>query len=338
MTIMFFRQVWVFLFIITFTLCGCNRTSFGMNDDFNDIHINRFDTVLFRWIDTGDPECLQTMIHDYPRMLAMLSNALFKTNLLDSAEFLSQMKNYYAEPTLKALYKDAIRLFDTNSPAIKQIEKELSHGFIQLRRLFPTMQTPAFYMHVSGLQQNMIVADSLLSFSIDKYLGSDYPLYKDYFYNYQLKSMAPGYVAKDGLYAWLTSEYPFRGNNDILLDRMIYEGKIIYILLHAGTDYSCQHVLSLTDDEYKWCLKNESAGWKTIVERKHLDTPDRMVTSKYFQPAPAVFISEEAPGNLGAFIGYRIVERYMKQTKSTCENLMNNNDAQDIFKKSKYKP
>ena len=335
---MMLRQTGVFLFIASFTLCGCNRTSFGRNDDSIGIHINRFDTVLFQWIDRDDTESLQTIINDYPRMLAMLSNALFKTNPLDSADFISQMKNYYASPALKALYKDAIRVYDANSPVIQQIKKELSHGFMQFHKMFPAMQTPAFYMHVSGLQQNIIVADSLLSFSIDKYLGFDYSLYQDHFYDYQLKSMSPGYVAKDGLYAWLTSEYPFYGHNDVLLDRMIYEGKVLYILVQAGYDYSCQYILSLTDNEYKWCLKNESAIWKTIVERKHLETTDRMTVSKYFQPSPAAFISEEAPGNLGAFIGYRIVERYMKQTKSNFESLMNNNDTQEIFKKSKYKP
>jgi hypothetical protein len=46
--------------------------------------------------------------------------------------------------------------------------------------------------------------------------------------------MTPDCVAKDGLIAWLTSEYPFKGQNNNLLDRMIYEGKVIYILTQAG--------------------------------------------------------------------------------------------------------
>jgi uncharacterized protein YjaZ len=75
-----------------------------------------------------------------------------------------------------------------------------------------------------------------------------------------------------------------------------------------------------------------------MVERKLLTSSDEMTISKYFNAAPSTFISEEAPGHLGQFIGYRIVERYMKQTKATCEELMRNNNAQDIWKKSKYKP
>ena len=193
-------------------------------------------------------------------------------------------------------------------------------------------------MHISGLQQNIIIADSLLSCSVDKYLGADHPLYETYFYDYQRKSMIPERVAKDCLAAWIKTEYQDKGKDNVLLDRMIYEGKIIYILTQTGKGYTFQNITSLTDEEYKWCMEYESSIWTTIIERKHLYTPDITATSKYFLPSPSLFISENAPGNLGNFIGYRIVERYVKKTKSTLEELMNNHDAQNILQKSKYKP
>jgi len=332
---MFSKQIWVILF---FTLCGCNRISFGMNDDSIGIRINRFDSVLFQWIDTDDSGSLQTLISDYPQMLGLLGKSLFQANFTDSSAFFDNLKKYYSEPTLKSLYNDALTFYAANSPAIIQIEKECSYGFKRLSEMFPTMQIPAVYMHVSGLQQNMIVADSLLSFSIDKYLGAGYPLYEKFFYSYQRKGMTPERVAIDGLYAWLTSEFPYQGKETDLLEKMIYEGKIVYLLMQAGNNYSFQQITPLTEDEYNWCQKYESMLWKTMFNRKHLNQADVMTVSKYFNPAPSTFISEDAPGYLGNFIGYSIVSHYMKQTKATCENLMHNNDAQDILKKSKYKP
>jgi hypothetical protein len=263
-------------------------------------------------------------------MSEMLGKALFRGDDIDFAHF----RNYFSEPTLKSLYKDAGTLYSE----ISSIEKEFSYGFKRLKKRFPSMQIPAIYMHVSGFGQNMIVANGLLSCSIDKYLGADYPLYKDYFADYRRREMVPERIVKDGLSAWIQSEYPFRGRNNVLLDRMIYEGKIIYILTQTGKNYSYRNILSLTEKEYKWLRNHESAIWKVIIERKHLYTPDAATTSRYFQPLPSVFISDEAPGNLGHYIGYRIVSGYMKRTKSTCEDLMNNNDAQDILNKSKYKP
>lgn len=333
-----YRCIGLFIFITVFVFSGCNRKSFGMIDNSETIHINRFDSALFQWINSDNPLILAELKKEYPQMLEIIGKALFQTNNTDSSIFFDYLINYYSEPTLNSLYKDAITYYAADSLRTKNITEELSYGFAQLKKQFPLIQIPAVYMHISGLQQNMIVADSLLSCSIDKYMGSNYPLYEDFFYDYQRKNMIPERIAKDALNVWLKSEFPYQGKDNILLDRMIYEGKIIYILTQTGYDYTYGNMVSLTEKEYKWCREYESTLWTTIIERKHLYTPDIVTTSKYFQPAPSAFISEEAPGNLGNFIGYRIVERYMKQTKSTCEELMKNNDAQDILQKSKYKP
>ncbi|MDR1224952.1 MAG: DUF2268 domain-containing putative Zn-dependent protease [Tannerella sp.] len=328
----------IFIFSVAFAFCGCHRRSFGMTDDSEMIRINRFDSALLQWIESDSPVILAQIETRYAQMLEVLGKALFKTGPADSSIFFDNLINYYSEPALHALYKDAVGFYSAGSIEMAGLTEELSHGFARMKKLFPALQVPAVYMHVSGLQQNIIVADSLLSCSIDKYMGSGYPLYEDFFYSYQRKSMIPERIAKDCLHVWLKSEYPYTGKENVLLERMIYEGKIIYILTQTGKDCTFQNLLSLTDDEYKWCRQYESTLWTTIIERKHLYTPDIATTSNYFQPAPATFISAEAPGDLGYFIGYRIVEKYMKQTRSTCEELMNNDDAQDILHKSKYKP
>ena len=200
------------------------------------------------------------------------------------------------------------------------------------------MQIPAVYMHVSGLQQNILVADSLLSVSIDKYLGSDYPLYKDFFHNYQLQKMTPEHIVPDYLKAWLLSEYPFNGNNSALLDRMIYEGKIKYVIQKALPQVLPEILWGYTSSEYQWCKKNEKIIWQTIIERNHLYTPDAATTAGYFADRPSDFISNDAPGNLGSWIGRQIVAKYMDRTKSSIEDLIKNNNYQEILRVSRYKP
>ena len=332
------RYICIFIFSIVITFCGCNNKSFGMIDSSEPIHINRFDSVLYQWIDSDNYAILEEVKDKYPQMPEILGKSLFKTDYIDTSSLFNYIINYYSEPTLKALYKDAVTFYSNDSPEFTEAKKELSFGFMQIKKEFPSMQIPAVYMHVSGLQQNIIIADSLLSFSIDKYMGTDYALYKDFFNSYQRKSMTPERLAKDGLSAWIKTEYPYQGKENVLLERMIYEGKIIYILMQTGYNYTYENIISITEDEYKWCREYESSIWTLIVERKHLYTPDIATTQKYLLPFPSTFISEDAPGNIGNFIGYRIIEHYMKQTKSTCEELMNNNDAQDILQKSKYKP
>jgi hypothetical protein len=248
--------------------------------------------------------------------------------------FFERLLNYYAEPTLNRLYRDALKQYEN----VESIEHELGNGFRRLQNRFPGLRLPAVYLHVSGLRQNVIVADSLLSVSIDKYLGADYPLYRDFFHAGQRRRMERAYVVPDCLTAWLLSEYPFRGDGRVLLERMIYEGKIKYILHLACPQLTPEMWMGYTPAEYRWCRQNEKTLWLLMIERKHLYTPDAATTARYFSAAPSTFIADDAPGNLGVWIGRQIVTKYMDKTHVSPENLMNDGDYREILRKSKYRP
>jgi len=323
--------VLAYLFLSIFT--GCNI----INKDISSvepIHINRFDKDLFQLIAIDTPELQEKTLTDYPAMLKVIGLSIFGTQNTQNADFFDRMLNYYSEPTLKHLYSDAIQKFST----IETIEASLGKGFHNLKTQFPTMQIPAVYIHVSGLKENVLVDDSLLSISIDKYMGADYPLYQDFFYAYQLRKMNPDYIVPDYLRAWLIAEFPFKGNDRILLERMIYEGKINYILHRTLPKVMPEILIGYHSSDYQWCKKNEKFVWNLIIERKHLFTPDAATTKRYFSDMPSVFIADDAPGNLGSWIGWQIVNQYMKKAKVSLEELMKNTDYQEILRISRYKP
>ena len=319
--------------LILTNFSSCDIAS-EQNSSIEQIHINRFDRDLYRLITLDTPALQEQIATDYPEMLKVIGLGIFRMQDTQHPDFFDRLVNYYSEPALNQLYQDALKAFES----IETIETNLSAGFHYLKTNFPTMQIPAVYMHVSGLQQNVLVDDSLLSISIDKYMGADYPLYKDYFLDYQLYKMNPDCIVPDYLKAWLLSEYPFTGNDRILLDRIIHEGKIKYIIHQALPKVLPEKLMGYNSIEYQWCKQNEMMLWNTIIERKHLFTPDAATTARYFSDMPSVFISDDAPGDLGSWIGWQIVTQYMNRTKSSVETLMVNTDYQDILTKSRYRP
>lgn len=298
------------------------------------IPIHRFDRDLLQLLEKKDSTDTGNLPANDSLLLHLLERSLFKPSANDSVFSFARLAAYFSEPTLLQLYRQATQAFADVSP----YEKSLGTAFAYLKNALPAMQVPAVYMHVSGLNQNVLVADSMLSISIDKYLGADFPLYQDFFYDYQLIKMQPDYIVPDYLTAWLLSEFPFGGKNTVLLERMIYEGKIRYLLKQALPELSEEVLFGYSEADIRWCMKNEAALWRTILERKQLYTPDLLTTTKYFEEGPSQFISEDAPGNLGRWMGERIVAKYMEQTHSTLPALMENQEAQDILAKSKYKP
>jgi gliding motility-associated lipoprotein GldB len=311
---------------------GCDTGSREATD--GAIPVRRFDRDFYRLLRMDTPEWQQQIAADYAPLLPLIEKSLFRTDSTQTPAFFERLLNYYAEPTLEQLYRDALEEYEN----VESIEKELGNAFRRLQNYFPGMRIPAVYMHVSGLRQNVIVADSLLSLSIDKYLGADYPLYRDFFHAGQRRRMERDYVVPDCLTAWLLSEYPFRGDSRVLLERMIYEGKIKYILHQACPQLIPERWMGYTPEEYQWCRRNEKTLWRLMIERKHLYTPDAATTGRYFSPAPSTFIADEAPGNLGVWMGWQIVAKYMDKTHTSPENLMNDGDYREILRKSKYKP
>lgn len=330
-----FPKILLSLFF-SFCLISCNGQNNRMIQEIqgSPLSIHRFDKELYRLIETTDTMYRSTIAEKYPQMLAILGKGVLNMQRADMPGFFDKLVHFYSEPTLKGLYRDALSQYDSIAP----IEQALGAGFARLQACFPTMQIPAVYLHISGFNQNVLVGDSLLSLSIDKYLGSDYPLYKEFFYDYQRKKMTPAYVVPDLLAGWIMSEYPFTGNENVLLDRMIYEGKIKYIIQLLQPEMSAAEMIGYTQPAYTWCKENEANLWKAMIERKHLYTPDQMTTAKYFEEMPSTFLASEAPGNIGTWVGWQIVKKYMEETNASPETLMQNTDSQNILATSKYKP
>lgn len=325
----------LFCFLLVFSLTGCDiHAKSSRHSTVEPIEIRRFDKKLFEYIEAKDTNLQQSLLSEYPVMLDLIGKGILNIKSVDTPGFFGKLSGYYSNAALLALYKDALTRFEQ----VDDIEKKLGQGFSYLTECFPEMKVPQLYMHVSGLNQNILTGENALSISIDKYLGYDYPLYEEFFYDYQRIKMQPEYVVPDYLTGWLMSEYPFAGKENVLLERMIYAGKIKYLVSQACPEISPAQLMGYTEEEYEFLEKNGKAIWQAIIERKHLYTPDHITTNQYFEEQPSPFFSEEAPGNIGSFIGWQIVEHYMKESKGTGEQLMQNNNAQEILSLSRFKP
>ena len=324
---------WILTGLLSLSLTNCmGQSSADSLARMDPIRIHRFDQSLYQLISSKDAGLEAELSREYPQMLAVLGQGVLNLRSLDAEVFFPKLRAYYGEPTLNKLYQDALRCYEE----VGELEDQLSAAFAFLKREIPDMQVPAVYMHVSGLNQNVLVGDSLLSLSIDKYLGADYPLYQDYFYAPQRMRMTPQQVAPDYLIGWLMAEYPFEGNERILLDRMVYEGKLRYAVCRALDQPLSAPMLFLPEVE-RWCEAHEAEMWQQIVERKQLYTPDQLTTDSYFDEMVSPFPESDAPGNVGVWIGYRIVKRYMEESGATLREMLTT-DAQTLLSGAKYRP
>ncbi|MDH8701432.1 hypothetical protein M2138_000774 [Dysgonomonadaceae bacterium PH5-43] len=323
------RILYLFIFVVLASNCSSNK------DYSNNYEINRFDRDLYNYL--INPEAYPDFTTDYETFLKEYGENVLRIGDPNSDKFISNLRACFSDSSLMSIYKDELVKFEN----IDSINKELSIGLTKLFELFPNFKQPKVYMHISGLRHNVIVTDDILSISADKYMGADYPFYQNYFPAYQRQLMSPDRIVPDYLLGFLMANLPITiDNNDVLLDNMIYEGKLRYILSVLLPERNTWEYVAYDEEQYNWCMSNESEIWKSILENQHLYTTNYKITQQYLKTAPYTLpLHSESPGRVGVWVGFRIVEAYMKHNpKISMIDFVRNEDYKEILKQSKYKP
>jgi len=314
-------------------LCCFSCSGNKISGDSTEFTITRFDTDLYQYLTKNESD---SVLKNYTDFLNVLGSGILGIGKTDSTGFYSRLKTYFSDSTLMQIYKNEQEKFAD----LTDINKELSIGLSAFLQQFPQIKKLKVYMHVSGFGQNVVVTDDILSLSADKYLGPDYPLYQNYLYDYQRQLMSPDRIVPDYLLGFMMANLPFKGDEDVLLDRMLYEGKLRYMLSQLLTDRKEWEYVGYNKEQYDWCIQHESLIWKTILEKHHLFDADYMTTNLYLKEAPHTSpLPDESPGRVGVWLGYRIISSYMKHKSDiSWQDLVENVDYKEILKQSKYKP
>jgi hypothetical protein len=126
-----------------------------------------------------------------------------------------------------------------------------------------------------------------------------------------------------------------------LLSEMIYHGKIIYLNKLFSPDEKDFIQFRSTKDKLVWANENERNIWSFFIENDFLFSTKNDLKSRFILFAPFskfnLDIDKQSPGSIGKWLGYKIVNSYMKNNNVDVKSLLNQ-DYYEIFIKSKYKP
>ncbi|MBK6838223.1 MAG: hypothetical protein IPG90_08030 [Bacteroidetes bacterium] len=157
---------------------------------------------------------------------------------------------------------------------------------------------------------------------------------------YLRSKMTKEYVAIDALRGWLQSDYMVDESQAKMLEMMVSQGKIIYALDLLFPDSPDSLKIAYSSSQLNWCRENETKVWSFFIDQQLLFSTDPNLLMKYVNDAPTTNgFPKESPGNIGQFIGWGIVNAYMKNhSEISLSQLMEEKDLQKIFRESKYKP
>lgn len=294
-------------------------------------HIIRFDSLLLQYDNLADTASYRQMAESLTPFWNIYGRHIL--GLGDTPYFRDGIRRFLQDTTIARLYADTEQSFTDLSDE----ERQMAALAARYTVLFPHRPTPVFQTHVSGLNQSVVTVDSLVSISLDCYLGKDYPLYRQRYNSYELDSHDRSRIVPDAGEVLLRNALP-APHIATLLDAMVYEGKILYLLAGLLDNNEAALLTSYTPDEAQWCASNEKSIWDAIVNNNHLFASDNMTLRKYIAPAPFTApLSQDVPGRIGRWVGWRIIERYAdKQGLSPAQLAADTTSATDVLRLSHY--
>ncbi len=285
-----------------------------------DFEFQRFDIDFY----TNKTKSLAVLKKQYP--------FLFPANVQDSV-----WVNKRVNPEELELFAETQKLYANDT----FLQKELASLFAHIQYYFPKFLAPKTITLLTDIDYDnrIIYNEEVLLIALDCYLGSSHDFYFDY----------PDYIkqnsSKEHLIVDVAStivDYQFPSSRArTFLDKMIDTGKRMYFLEMYLPEVSDRERFGYSEDKYEWALKNEEQIWKYFLEKDVLFSTDKNLDRRFLDLAPfSKFYLEEdrfSPGRIGAWIGWQIVNSYMKNNDVSLQKLLQtSNDI--VFKKSLYKP
>lgn len=243
-------------------------------------------------------------------------------------------------------FKDFRQLFDTVNkvfPDTKKQSRELESLFQHIHYYDSSFSLPQkVYYYAAGLNYAaVILPDNSLGIGLDMFLGRDFLPYAqiripEYLTIRNTKENIPIAAAR----VIYENKYPLSMDDKNLLQIMLDKGREMYFLKKVLPDASDSLLYTINEKQMAWLNENEPLIYNYFIQNNLLYETSGEKIYRYVTDAPtSTGMPPESPGNTGTFIGYKIINAYMKQTGKTLQALLNDTaKAQTVLQIAKYKP
>ena len=332
------RIFYILLCTVTLTACHKGRTYFPKEIEPQHIDIVRFDNALLNVQEETVKEDIRLLYDEYPVFMPLWVEDILGIPSTDTA-YLEQQLPQFLNDTLYG-FKETNKREKEMFADVKNLEEALSQAFARILYLYPETEIPTLYLFISGFQTPVYFSEDLIGIGGDMYLGSDYEYYNRVVYDYQKQTMRKECIPVDVISAFLFRTLPYTSTKSRLLDQMMYRGKVMYLTAQIFNNLPGYEVMGWTKEQWDWCVKYERDIWHLVMDKRDLFKTESLVLTSYLNDGPfTAEISQDSPGRLGIWIGWRIAESYMENhPEVTIRELMAEPDAQKILEESFYKP
>jgi hypothetical protein len=181
--------------------------------------------------------------------------------------------------------------------------------------------------------------------SLQMFLGKDYDAYDPTRYpDYLRRRFEPHFIVPNSIRAIVSEIYRDTSQAASLVEQMIEKGKQWWLMKKFLPNTPDSLITGYNAQQSRWVEAEEGNIWGYINQNENLFSVEQAAIQSYIGEAPFTQAlphgnnGQGAPGNIGPWIGMRIIEKFEDRNKELSVEQILHTTAKKIFEGAKYKP
>ncbi|HUQ96611.1 MAG TPA: hypothetical protein VM010_03030, partial [Chitinophagaceae bacterium] len=299
---------------VLFFSCKNGKNTPDVSHIKTDVQIDRFEKAFFA-IDTNNMvPALSGLRNAYPAFYPTFMRDILGVNPIDTTTF----------PAIKRLIasysslNDSVQLQYGN---VAWLQNELNYDFRFVKYYYPKYNIPRVITFIGTLDApGIILSQQYLGIGLHQFAGKNFSAYK----SPEVQQLYPAYISRrfdkeyispNCMKAVVDDVYPDKSTGRPLIEQMVEKGKQWFLLDHFAPDAADSVKTGYTQKQLDWVTENEGNIWPVIV-KENLYSIEPSIIQTYIGEAPFTqTMTEASPGNIGQWIGWRIVQKFADRNK-----------------------
>ena len=263
-----------------------------------------------------------------------IANYYFGQDEKNKNEVIEVFSKMYKNEEFRNLCADVNKEFDD----LEFFKKELTYAFKCLKFYYKDFKIPTVYTIVSGFGTDLYVDENIVIVSLEYFL-LDKSKWKSKKPQYIAETYIPKSLATKIILEIVGRLVKYDNENKTMLNHMLRFGRVAYFCRAVLPKVSEEIILEYTKKNFDYLTEVENVVWDFLKKNQYLYSDNYIVIRSFVGKSPFTQeISMECPGNIGGFIGYRIIKSFMNHNQCELKELLENSDVQYFFNKSQYNP
>ena len=332
-----FRYI-LFAFMLFISSCSNDKNKPDVSHIKVDVEIERFEQEFFK-IDTNNIQVdLGGLQKKFPSFFPVFIQSILQVNPADAA-FTSHLKN------IIAAYRPINDSIQKKYNNLNWLEDDLERGFKYVKYYYPVYKLPKVITYIGTLDApGAVLTPDHLAIGLHQFGGKNFSVYQ----HPEVQQMYPYYISRRFDKEYITANamkaiaddiYADQSTGRPLIEQMVEKGKQWYLVNHFLPDAPDSITTGYTKRSLNWIEENEGNVWGFLTKNENIYSIEPHVIQTYIGETPFTQgMPEVSPGNIGQWIGWRIVKKFAAQNEKLTLQQVLATPAKKIFEESKYRP